>query len=160
MTFGYNGTMIDRSADKAKLSELMAAFPVTAIIGPRQAGKTTLAREFKAEHFFDLENPRDAVLLEEPLLALESLSGLIVIDEIQRAPNIFPLLRHLVDTHQDQRYLVLGSASRDLLKQSAESLAGRIAYHELGGFQLGVTLYPSEGILREGRGGRVKLWER
>jgi hypothetical protein len=128
--------MIARAADKAKLTELMAAFPVTAILGPRQAGKTTLAREFPADHLFDLENPRDAAMLEEPQLALEPLSGLIVIDEIQRAPNLFPLLRHLVDTHPTQRYLILGSASRDLIRQSAESLAGRIAYHELGGFRL------------------------
>ena len=115
----------------------MSAFPVTAVLGPRQAGKTTLARELAAEHFFDLENPRDAALLAEPQLALESLSGLIVIDEVQRAPNLFPLIRHLVDTHETQRYLILGSASPDLLQQSADSLAGRIAYHELGGFRLG-----------------------
>ena len=129
--------MIARVTDKAKLADLMASFPVTAIVGPRQVGKTTLAREFTADHFFDLENPRDAAMLAEPQLALEPLSGLIVIDEVQRAPNLFPLIRHLVDTHKAQRYLILGSASRDLLRQSAESLAGRIAYHELGGFRLG-----------------------
>jgi len=129
--------MIDRPTDKASLATLMAAFPVTAILGPRQAGKTTLAREFAADHFLDLENPRDAAMLAEPQLALEALSGLIVIDEIQRAPNLFPLIRHLVDTRKEQRYLVLGSASRGLIRQSAESLAGRIAYHELGGFRLG-----------------------
>jgi predicted AAA+ superfamily ATPase len=129
--------MIDRAKDKAKLSELMASFPVTAIVGPRQAGKTTLSREFDADHVFDLENPRDAAMLAEPQLALESLSGLIVVDEVQRAPDLFPLIRYLVDTHRDQRYLILGSASRDLVRQSAESLAGRIAYHELGGFRLG-----------------------
>ena len=129
--------MIARPTDKARLADLMASFPVTAIVGPRQAGKTTLAREFVSDHFFDLENPRDAALLAEPQLALEPLSGLIVIDEIQRAPNLFPLIRHLIDTHEAQRYLILGSASRDLLQQSAESLAGRIAYHELGGFRLG-----------------------
>lgn len=114
----------------------MANFPVVAVIGPRQSGKTTLARTFKAEHFFDLENPRDAAMLAEPQLALEPLSGLIVIDEVQRAPELFPLIRHLVDTHKAQRYLILGSASRDLLRQSSESLAGRIAYHELTGFRL------------------------
>jgi hypothetical protein len=129
--------MIERPTDKASLAKLMAAFPVTAILGPRQAGKTTLAREFAADHFLDLENPREAAMLAEPQLALEPLSGLIVIDEVQRAPNLFPLIRHLVDTRKEQRYLVLGSASRDLIRQSAESLAGRIAYHELGGFRLG-----------------------
>lgn len=128
--------MIPRPTDQAQLAALMAAFPVTAILGPRQSGKTTLAHEFAADHFFDLESPRDLAMLAEPQLALESLSGLIVIDEIQRVPDLFPLIRHLVDTHPSQRYLILGSASRDLIKQSAESLAGRIAYHELGGFRL------------------------
>jgi uncharacterized protein len=129
--------MIARPTDKTVLERLMTLFPVTAILGPRQCGKTTLAREFAAPHRFDLENPRDAALLAEPQLALEGLSGLIVIDEIQRAAEVFPLLRYLVDTHPDQRYLILGSASRDLIRQSSESLAGRIAYHELGGFRLG-----------------------
>ena len=129
--------MIARPIAKSTLTRLIGSFPVTAILGPRQAGKTTLAHEFAAKHFFDLENPRDAALLTEPMLALESLSGLIVIDEIQRAPDIFTVIRHLVDTHKDQHYLILGSASRDLIRQSAESLAGRIAYYELGGFQLG-----------------------
>jgi predicted AAA+ superfamily ATPase len=128
--------LIDRPTDKAALDRLMAAFPVTAILGPRQSGKTTLAREIAADHFFDLENPRDAAMLAEPQLALEPLSGLIVIDEIQRAPGLFPLLRYLIDTHRGQRYLILGSASRDLIRQSSESLAGRIAYHELGGLRL------------------------
>lgn len=129
--------MIERAHDKAALEYLIGAFPVTAILGPRQSGKTTLARQFAAEHFFDLENPRDEAMLAQPQLALENLSGLIVIDEIQRRPDLFPLLRYLVDTKPQQRYLILGSASRDLLCQSAESLAGRIAYHELGGFRLG-----------------------
>jgi len=128
--------MIDRDQDKRQLHRLLGSFPVTAILGPRQAGKTTLAREFQAEHFFDLENPRDAALLAAPQLALEHLSGLIVIDEIQRQPEIFPLIRYLVDSRKDQRYLILGSASRDLIRQSSESLAGRIAYHELSGLRL------------------------
>lgn len=128
--------MITRPHDSELLQELMDQFPVTAILGPRQSGKTTLAREFGAEHIFDLENPRDALLLSKPQLTLEALSGLIVIDEIQRVPELFPLLRYLVDTRPDQRYLILGSASRDLLQQSSESLAGRIAYHELSGFRL------------------------
>lgn len=114
----------------------METFPVVAIVGPRQCGKSTLARTFDASHFFDLENPRDLVALEQPQLALEGLSGLIVIDEIQRAPDLFPLLRYLVDHRPEQRYLILGSASRDLLRQSSETLAGRIAYLELGGFGL------------------------
>ena len=128
--------MIKRELDKHKLLTLMTEFPVTAILGPRQSGKTTLAHEFNADHFFDLENPTDQAMLAEAKLALEPLSGLIVIDEIQRIPELFPLIRYLVDTRKDQRYLILGSASRDLIRQSSESLAGRIAYHELQGFRL------------------------
>jgi predicted AAA+ superfamily ATPase len=132
----YYAGMIERPVDKSMLASLMSTFPVTAILGPRQSGKTTLAKEFKADHYFDLENPRDLAMLAEPQLALESLSGRIVIDEIQRMPDLFPLLRYMVDTRGDQRYLILGSASRDLIRQSSESLAGRIAYYELNGFRL------------------------
>lgn len=128
--------MITRHHDKAALATLIEEFPVTAILGPRQSGKTTLAHEFESDHFFDLENPTDQAMLADPQLALEPLSGRIVIDEIQRIPELFPLLRHMVDTRADQRYLILGSASRDLIRQSSESLAGRIAYHELAGFRL------------------------
>ena len=128
--------LIDRPTDHAALTRLMAVFPVTGILGPRQSGKTTLARALASDHRFDLENPRDAAMLAEPQLALEPLSGLIVIDEIQRAPDLFPLIRYLVDAHPAQRYLILGSASRDLIRQSSESLAGRVAYHELAGFRL------------------------
>jgi len=76
-------------------------------------------------------------MFTDPQLALSPLSGLIVIDEIQRVPELFPLIRHLVDTRKGQRCLILGSVSRDLIRQSSESLAGRIAYHELQGFRLG-----------------------
>jgi predicted AAA+ superfamily ATPase len=135
--------VIARALDKLILQELLGEFPVTAILGPRQSGKTTLAREIGAPHFFDLENPTDRALLADAKLALEPLSGLIVIDEVQRVTELFPLLRHLVDTRPDQRYLILGSASRDLIRQSSESLAGRIAYHELAGFRL-ADVGPSE----------------
>ena len=128
--------MIERIDERRKLERFMQTFPVVAIVGPRQCGKSTLAHTFNAAHFFDLENPRDLAMLEQPQLALEGLSGLIVIDEIQRAPDLFPLLRYLVDHHPEQSYLILGSASRDLLRQSSETLAGRIAYHELGGLGL------------------------
>lgn len=127
---------IARDIDTDEIKRRLDAFPVTAILGPRQCGKTTLANALDADHYFDLENPRDAARLEQPQLALEDLSGLIVIDEIQRIPELFPLLRHLVDTLPNQKYLILGSASRDLIRQSSESLAGRIAYHRLGGFRL------------------------
>jgi uncharacterized protein len=128
--------IVERNQDVQAVAKLIAAFPVTAILGPRQCGKTTLARSFKADHSFDLENPRDAARLDQPQLALENLAGLIVIDEIQRMPDIFPLLRFLVDRNDDQKYLILGSASRDLIQQSSETLAGRIAYYQLGGFRL------------------------
>ncbi|RJP95547.1 MAG: ATP-binding protein [Desulfobacteraceae bacterium] len=111
-------------------------FPVTAMLGPRQCGKTTLARAMQADHYFDLENPRDAARMEQPQLALEDLKGLVSIDEIQRMPELFPLLRYLVDQDVDRKFLILGSASRDLIRQSSESLAGRIAYYPLGGFRL------------------------
>lgn len=129
--------MIKRLYDQEILRRSLKEFPVTAILGPRQSGKTTLARSFPADHIFDLENPTDhAMLSADAKLALEPLSGLIVIDEIQRIPDLFPLLRYLVDTRPDHRYLILGSASRDLIRQSSESLAGRIAFHELHGLRL------------------------
>jgi predicted AAA+ superfamily ATPase len=128
-------TMINRKKDFQNLKQLISSFPIIAILGPRQCGKTTLAKQTTYDHFFDLENPRDLSRLEQPLLALEKLKGTIVIDEIQRRPELFPTLRYLVDNQPDQKYLILGSASRDLLKQSSESLAGRIAYYQLGGFQ-------------------------
>ncbi len=128
--------MVERNQDVQAVAKLIATFPVTAILGPRQCGKTTLSRSFNADHLFDLENPRDAARLDQPQLALENLTGLIVIDEIQRMPDIFPLLRFLVDRGENQKFLILGSASRDLIQQSSETLAGRIAYYQLGGFRL------------------------
>jgi predicted AAA+ superfamily ATPase len=128
--------IIERQHDCKALSKLMAMFPVVAILGPRQCGKTTLARTLGANHYFDLENPQDAARLDQPQLALEDLSGLIIIDEIQRMPDMFPLLRYLVDQQKKRKFVILGSASRDLIRQSSESLAGRIAYHYLGGFRL------------------------
>jgi predicted AAA+ superfamily ATPase len=125
--------MIDRAIDRKEIKKLLSQFPVTALIGPRQCGKTTLARGFAADHYFDLENPRDLAALQNPQLALEDLTGLIVIDEVQRLPEVFPLLRYLVDNRPIQRYLILGSASGRLLRQSSESLAGRIAFYSLGG---------------------------
>jgi predicted AAA+ superfamily ATPase len=127
---------IARDIDIRQIKRRLDAFPVTAILGPRQCGKTTLAQTLSADHYFDLENPRDAARLEQPQLALEDLKGLIAIDEIQRIPELFTLLRYLVDTRPNQKYLILGSASRDLIRQSSESLAGRIAYYHLSGFRL------------------------
>jgi len=85
-------------------------------------------------HYFDLENPRDLARLQEPMLSLEALTGLIIIDEIQRVPDLFTVLRVLVDVKKDRKFLILGSASRDLIKQASETLAGRIRYIELNPF--------------------------
>lgn len=127
-------SIIQRKADIENIKNLLNLFPVVAILGARQCGKTTIARQFEFDHYFDLENPRDLARLDQPQLALENLRGLIVIDEIQRTAELFPLLRFLVDTIAGQKYLILGSASRDLIKQSSESLAGRIGYYYLSGF--------------------------
>lgn len=116
--------------------------PVVALLGPRQVGKTTLARQV-AESWrgpttlFDLEDPRDLARLADPMLALAECRGLVVLDEIQRRPDLFPALRVLVDrTPVRCRFLVLGSAAPELLRQGAETLAGRIAFHELRPFSL------------------------
>ncbi len=127
---------IERESDVAAIKRLLQTFPVAAILGARQCGKTTLAKQFSFDHYFDLGNPRDLARLDNPQLALERLRRLITIDEIQRAPELFSLIRYLVDTHKKQQYLILGSASRDLIKQSSESLAGRIGYYYLGGFSI------------------------
>lgn len=127
---------INRPDDISRIRDLIRIFPVTAILGARQTGKTTLARKLKADHYFDLENPRDLVKLDHPQISLEQLSGLIVIDEIQRKPDLFPLLRYLVDSRPDQKYLILGSASQYLIKSTSESLAGRIGYFQLSGLRL------------------------
>ncbi len=100
-------------------------------------GKTTLARQMAAEsvgptHTFDLEHPGDRAVLADPMRALEPLNGLVVLDEIQHLPGLFPVLRVLADRPgATTRFLVLGSASEELLRQGAESLAGRVAFHEL-----------------------------
>jgi predicted AAA+ superfamily ATPase len=127
--------IIERDIDKKEIINNIRQFPVTALLGARQCGKTTLAESIPHDHYFDLENPRDLARLGNPQLALEDLRGLIVIDEVQRKKELFPLIRFLVDRHQDQKYLILGSASRDLIRQGGESLAGRIVFHELGGFR-------------------------
>jgi uncharacterized protein len=134
--------MIERPRELAALRGLVSRHPVVAIVGARQVGKTTLARQFAAGRlgdatFFDLENPAHLARLDDPLLALRDLKGLVVIDEVQRRPELFPVLRVLVDRPRNRtRFLVLGSAAPSLLRQSSESLAGRVAYHELGGLAL------------------------
>lgn len=130
---------MNRSWLLEKVNEQFKVHRVCALIGPRQVGKTTLAeifidQEMKGQSvFFDLENPLDKAQLENPLLTLRRYQNrLIVIDEVQLLPDLFPILRVLVDDKKgNYRFLVLGSASRDLLRQSAESLAGRIGYIEV-----------------------------
>lgn len=135
---------IQRKHDLSLLEKKLKDFPVVALLGPRQIGKTTLAHQFSAKHarqkvhFFDLEDPRDLALLDNPMFALENLDGLIVIDEIQRRPDLFPVLRVLADRKKRARFLILGSASRDLVVHGSESLAGRIGFLELGGFSLDI----------------------
>ena len=135
--------MIERTQHLKHVASLLRQFPVVAILGPRQVGKTTLARSLVATRrsrvtSFDLESPEDLALLDDPLLTLRPVRGLVVIDEVQRRPELFSTLRVLVDQPRGgRRFLILGSASPALLRQTSESLAGRIAYHELDGFSLG-----------------------
>jgi predicted AAA+ superfamily ATPase len=135
--------VIPRPAHVAAIEGRLRRFPVVALLGARQVGKTTLAREvarrFRGETtVFDLEREADLALLADPELALRDLRGLVVLDEVQRRPQLFPTLRVLADRRPlPARFLVLGSASLDLLQQASESLAGRIAFHELPGLALG-----------------------
>jgi predicted AAA+ superfamily ATPase len=113
---------------------------VVALLGPRTCGKTTLARQFvpaDSVAYFDLEDPSSLARLDEPMTALRDLSGLVVIDEVQRRPELFPMLRVLADrTPLPARFLILGSAAPDLLRQSSESLAGRMETVPLSGFTI------------------------
>ena len=130
-------------ARKALLEHIRTALarnPMAVLTGPRQSGKATLARELLAEdspNYFDLEDPVSLARLEEPRTALEPLKGLVVIDEVQRRPDLFPVLRVLADRRPSPgKFLILGSASGELLRQSAETLAGRMERIEIGGFSL------------------------
>jgi len=134
--------MIERRQEIISLNKLLQSHPVVGIIGARQVGKTTLSRLFAADirrtvSYYDLENPEDLARLSDPMLALKGSKGLVIIDEIQRYPDLFSVLRVLVDRPKlPARFLILGSASPGLLRQSAETLAGRIFYHQLEGFSL------------------------
>lgn len=141
------------------IQQIVAHFKVhsvCALLGPRQCGKTTLAKifaelaQYQSVHRFDLEDPLHLAQLDNPKLSLEPLDGLIIIDEIQLRPHLFPYLRVLVDKKPDCRYLILGSASRDLIQQSSETLAGRIGYVEITPFTLAEC----------GPAALKKLWER
>ncbi len=132
--------MIPRNAQLKRIRTALRRQRVVALIGPRQAGKTTLARqiqEHRSRNYFDLEDPTALARLDEPMTALRPLRGVVVIDEIQRRPDLFPVLRVLVDRRPSPaRFLILGSASPDLLRQSSETLAGRIETIVLSGFNL------------------------
>jgi predicted AAA+ superfamily ATPase len=123
-----------------QIVRIFAVHPVAALLGPRQCGKTTLARmiaEQQPSTYFDLENPLDARRLNAPMTVLEALSGLVIIDEVQRQPGLFELLRVLADRpHNPARFLLLGSASPQLVRGVSESLAGRIGFIDLSGFDL------------------------
>jgi len=125
----------------AAVRRLLARNPAVAILGARQSGKTTLARQigesFRQSSYFDLETRQDAALLAEPDLALAKERGLVVLDEVQQVPDVLRALRPLLDRPQKPaRFLLLGSASPELVQRAAETLAGRIAFHELDGFDL------------------------
>jgi uncharacterized protein len=146
--------MISRNRFTQGIRDQLRVHPVAAILGPRQCGKTTLANWIASDypetvHRFDLEDPADLLALTEPMRVLERLKGLVVIDEIQRLPDLFPILRVLVDRNQ-AHYLILGSASRDLIQQSSETLAGRIGYIELTPLQLSEVHVANPLFLRGG----------
>jgi predicted AAA+ superfamily ATPase len=146
--------MLPRPHALARIEQALKVHPVAALLGPRQCGKTTLARmiaERRPCEMFDLENPVDLRRLTAPMTTLEKLSGLVIIDEVQRRPDLFELLRVLVDRPGNPaRYLLLGSASPHLVRGVSESLAGRIGFIDLSGFDLRET----------GPGSQDRLWTR
>jgi uncharacterized protein len=146
--------MIDRPELKQAVRDTLDRSRVVALIGPRQCGKTTLARQFvlpSSVNYFDLEDPLSLARLDQPMTALQDLRGLVVIDEVQRHPELFPILRVLADrTPLPARFLILGSASPELLRQSSESLAGRISIITMSGFSLAEV----------GKEAQNQLWQR
>ena len=132
--------MIERTALLSTIRTALNRSRIVALVGPRQSGKTTLARQFvqlNSINYFDLEDPVSLTRLEQPLTALRDLQGLVVIDEIQRRPDLFPILRVLADREDlPARFLILGSASPELVRSSSESLAGRVETISISGFSL------------------------
>ena len=146
--------MIPRPNGIAEIERALAIHPVAALLGPRQCGKTTMAKmiaERQPSTYFDLENPVDVRRLSAPLSVLQELSGLVIIDEMQRRPDLFELLRVLVDRPRNAaRFLLVGSASPHLVKGVSESLAGRLGFIDLSGFDL----------TEVGASARARLWLR
>ena len=135
--------MLQRTEYQKSIHKALARNPVVGLLGARQVGKTTLARQFvdkDSANYFDLEDPVVADLMKNPMTALQSLEGLVVIDEAQRQPGIFPVLRVLSDRENNPaRFLILGSASPELSRQASESLAGRIEIIQMSGFNISET---------------------
>ena len=150
--------MIQREHHLKQIALGLTQFPVLALLGPRQVGKTTLARQLSSQwagptRHFDLEDPDDQARLSDPSFVLRPLTGLVVLDEIQIQPNLFPLLRVLADrADTPARFLILGSAAPELLRNTSESLAGRVAFYELDGLGLD-ELAPDQLNARWLRGG-------
>jgi predicted AAA+ superfamily ATPase len=134
---------LERKTYTDRLRVAIQRSPATVLLGPRQCGKTTLARKIALEtksHFFDLESPKDLLRLQNPERALEKLTGLVVLDEVQSRPDLFPVLRTLIDRSSvSASYLLLGSASPTLLRNAGETLAGRIEFVDLHGFDIAET---------------------
>ena len=132
--------MIERPSYLGQLVQALDRSPITALLGPRQCGKTTLARMFAKDRdtvYFDLESQPDLIRLQNPELMLGSLRGTVILDEIQEMPELFKVLRVLVDRAEGRtRFLILGSASPEIMKKASESLAGRVEFIELSGFDL------------------------
>lgn len=140
--YSRNMTLVDRPEFLRALREALSRSPAVALLGPRQCGKSTLARTIAAEvlqaTYLDLERPADLERLKNPELTLAAAPGLVVLDEIQRKPELFEVLRVLVDRSSAAgRFLALGSASLDVVKGASESLAGRVSFVDLTGFRLG-----------------------
>ncbi len=133
--------MIERKKTTSAIQKALKRSRIVVLLGPRQCGKTTLARQFvpvDSLNYFDLEDPSDLTRLNEPMTALRNLKGIIVIDEIQRRPDLFPILRVLADRQPlPARFLILGSAAPGLLRQSSETLAGRLETINISGLTLG-----------------------